>query len=301
MTRLDRVVIVLAVLGVIGSLFVHLTYDPSNGRRPLPEAPPVAEAQPATPTIVSPAPAGRVRRPLPAATPADPLITAAVEDVPPGMLTIGTSFPVGNGVWLTARHVANASCRFIFIAIDGTLTPAQIRYLHPNADLAVLQTGPMTAPPLPISTTDVSEGESGYAFGYPGGALGGAEGKLMGRSRMELQGRLGGVGPVLTWAEVRRFPDSLDSLGGISGGPMLDADGHVVGIAVATSVRRGRDHTVAPEILREVETNVPLFAAAAAEKPVGEVTTADVSLGDVATDMAKDARIAKTYCVPVKN
>jgi serine protease Do len=300
MTRLDRVVIILAVLGVIGSLFVQLSYDHSQGRRPLPEAPPVTEVPTPTPSTAPP-PAVRVRRPLPAATSTDPLVTAAVEDVPPGMMMIGTSFPVGNGIWLTARHVANSGCRLIYIVIDGTLTQAQIRYLHPQADLALLQTPPVDAPALPISATDVSEGESGYAFGYPGGELGGTEGRLMGRSRMELQGRLGGVAPVLTWAEVRRFPDSLDSLGGISGGPMLDADGNVVGIAVASSVRRGRNHTVAPEILREVETSVPLFASAAAEKPVGEVTTADVSLGDVATEMADDARIAKTYCIPVKN
>jgi hypothetical protein len=159
-------------------------------------------------------------------------------------------------------------------------------------------------PVLPLSTATPAYGETGFSFGFPSGTLGGAEGRLMGRARMQLGGRLAGTAPVLAWAEVRRFPDALESLGGMSGGPMLDEDGTVVGISVAASDRRGRIFTVAPEVIRTVAAEVPSFVAGRAsadDEPVREVGMPPVSLIDVATELSADSRIAKTYCVPARD
>jgi S1-C subfamily serine protease len=176
--------------------------------------------------------------------------------------------------------------------------PAQIRYLHPEADLALLQTQRTTAPLLPIASEDVGAGDTGYSFGFPHDSLGGFEATLLGRARMQLGGRLQGTAPVLAWAENLRFPETLEALQGISGGPMLDESGDVVGIMVAVSARRGRTFSVAPEILREVRQSFDLDTPASAVAPVKEVVTQPVSLGDAATAMLRDSRIAPTVCKP---
>jgi S1-C subfamily serine protease len=227
-----------------------------------------------------------------------PLFTVDVEGIPAGMTARGTSFPLGHGLWLTARHVVATDCAQIVLIIDGNNVFAKINYLDPNADLAVLQTAAVGAPPLPIEPADPAPDESAYAFGFPKGMLGGTEDQLMGRARMRLGGRLMGEAPVLTWTELQRYPDDLPSLSGISGGPMLDENGNVIGIIVAASVRRGRNYTVAPEILHAIQHELGLVGPQPDQTPARDVVTQPVSLDNSATAMSKNARIALTYCIP---
>jgi serine protease Do len=119
----------------------------------------------------------------------------------------------------------------------------------------------------------------------------------MGRSRMELSGEIHGTGPVLAWAEVARYPDSLPALSGMSGGPVFDTQGKIIGIMVATSVRRGRIYTVAPEILQATEQSFALSDASATAEPVSDVTTGNVSLSDTARALYKSSRMVPTYCI----
>ena len=75
---------------------------------------------------------------------------------------------------------------------------------------------------------------------------------------------------MVAWAELRRHPDGLDALGGLSGGPVLDRDGEAVGVTIATSRRRGRVFTTAPRSVREVLEQAAVAAgrsAAAAPGP----------------------------------
>ena len=62
---------------------------------------------------------------------------------------------------------------------------------------------------------------------------------------MRTTGRYRHTEPVIAWAELRRVP-LTESLGGISGGPALNANGEIVGVTVASSKRRGRVYTTAP-------------------------------------------------------
>jgi serine protease Do len=302
MRRIDKAAIIVTLLLLISAVFGQFkppSDNPDTGRRPVPETPPVAVAPspPSEAPALEPTPQ-RVRRPLPDPSPSDPTLSVTVEAIPAGKVALGTSFPVGSGLWLTARHVANGECRQVLVVVNRTAMPAQIRYLHPQADLALLQTQPVAAPILPIATADVSEGEAGYSFGFPHDALGGFSASLLGRSRMELSGRLQGTAAVLAWAEERRFPDTLDALSGISGGPMLDESGNVVGIMVAVSARRGRTFSVAPEILRDVRQAFGLSVPSTFAPSVSEVATQPVSLENAANAMRSDARIVETVCQP---
>jgi S1-C subfamily serine protease len=226
------------------------------------------------------------------------VFTVNVEGIPVGMTARGTSFPLGHGLWLTARHVVGDDCEHIVLIIDGTNVFATIKYLDSNADLAVLQTASVGVSALPIEEADPAEDESAYAFGFPKGMLGGTEDQLIGRARMKLGGRLMGTAPVLTWIEVQRYPDNLESLSGISGGPMLDDNGNVIGIMVAASVRRGRNYTVAPEILHKIEQELASEAPPSGTVPARDAVTQPVSLEHSANALSQNARIALTYCIP---
>jgi serine protease Do len=296
MTRLERAAIVFFIAIVVPQIFAHYpgSFDDGNDRRPL-ETPDTAP--PPTPDAQG-SPGDRVRRPLPQAAPEDPLITVDTEALEPGTIAFGTAFPIGGGAFLTARHVANADCQKVVLILNGKKVPAQIQYLHPYADLAVLKAPAAGGAPLPLETGGLNTSDTGYSFGYPQEKLGATEDRLMGRSRMELNGELGGVGPVLTWAETQRFPDALPVLSGMSGGPMLDENGKVVGIMVAASVRRGRVHSVAPEILQTTEQAFALDPSAASAAPAQEVEGQSVSLGDAAGALSGEGRIVKTYCLP---
>jgi len=299
MTRLQQWALGMLLLIVLPQLVGYLLpddfglppIDDGAGRRPLP-----VPKDAAPPSRSDAPPPERVRRPLPAAAPDDPLFSVETEGLQSGEVAVGTSFPVAPNSWLTARHVANGDCQRVILVVDGRKVPAQIAYLHPQADLALLKTANVSGPALALETGAVEQNEVGYTFGYPKERLGGTQDRLMGRSRMRLSGEINGTGPVLTWAEVARYPDDLPALSGMSGGPVFDAEGKIIGIMVAASVRRGRVHTVAPEILQATEQSLALTSANAA--PVGEIATQHASLSATARALHISSRIVPTYCVP---
>ena len=299
MTRLQRFAVMFLVLIVLPQVVAYLIpddfglppIDDGDGRRPLP-----APEDATPPSTGDGPPPERVRRPLPAAAPDDPLFSVETEALQPDEVALGTSFPVAPGTWLTARHVANGDCHSVVLVVNGRKVRAQIAYLHPQSDLALLKTPNVNGPALPLETGGVEQNESGYTFGFPKERLGATQDRLMGRSRMKLGGEINGTGPVLTWAEVVRYPSDLPALSGMSGGPVFDEQGKIVGIMVATSVRRGRIYTVAPEVLQAAEQSFKLTDASA--EPVSEVAADKVALSETASALYKSSRIVPTYCVP---
>lgn len=220
-----------------------------------------------------------------------------VAPIPPGMTSRGTSFPLGQGLWLTARHIVGVNCKRIILVINGMNVPAEIRFLDPDADLAVLYTPELSMPALPLETKAMTKGQEGFAFGFPHGSLGATEARLVGRTHMRLGGHISGTAPVLTWAELRRYPESHETLTGISGGPMLDKDGKVVGIIVAASYLRDKNYTVAPEILREIEDELGLLGSSKDQVAAPDVVDEPVSLENSASAMSNQGSIALTYCI----
>jgi S1-C subfamily serine protease len=291
MTIVDRLVI--ALLVAVVAMMIFGARSPEQGRRPLPPQArvtlPPERPPPATPE--------RVRRPplvAPAAT--DPLLGIDVAIVKSGTFMLGTAFPVNpHGIWLTARHVANDGCEQLAMVVGNRQMLATLAFQHPEADLAVVRTE-RGWPAVALSIEPLAIGDTGRSFGYPTGTLGATEDTLMGRARMRLGGRLSGTAATLTWAETRRFPDTLERLSGMSGGPMFDDAGRVIGIVVASSTPRGRVITVAPEVLADAQRGSGLFAPGAAEAGLGAVAGHANALPDAAAALERASRIARLYC-----
>lgn len=203
-----------------------------------------------------------------------------MQDNEPSEWSSGTAFAVEQlGVLVTAAHVTNG-CSQLAIAPEGDRREYEFAseiVQHTRADVAVVRM-PHAAPPLPLGDDALVErGATGFGFGYPSGEPSAVVGELMGRAR--------GRGehdydwwPVMVWALVAREPDSEASLGGISGGPLLDAGGRVIGVVIAAgSERRPRfvTTTIAPvlqalqgavqRIPSDPGTRAALTAAVAAE------------------------------------
>ena len=118
--------------------------------------------------------------------------------------------------------------------------------MDPDHDLALLTTGRSPNPVKLDLESPLRIGTYGYHVGYPQGRPGEVATKLMSRSKLITRGRREGAEPILAWAEIGRTRGLTGPLGGISGGPVFDANGAVRGVIVAESPRRGRIYTAAP-------------------------------------------------------
>lgn len=229
MRRIDIVVVVLLLAGIAVSTLQDFG-DP-RPRRPDPTRPSTAPE------------ANR----LPPLTQDDPVFQIQAE--PKTTDVSGSAVAISDGVWLTADHVTD-SCRSVFLAAETGYLRATEVTAHGRADVAVVQTG-RSGPALALSNRLVP-GQRGYHYGFPSGEPGEVLTTLIGRASIRVSGARNRREPAVAWAENRRHPPSLDSLGGISGGPVLDRDGAVVGITVGGSARRGTVLTAPPISLQEV-------------------------------------------------
>jgi S1-C subfamily serine protease len=205
----------------------------------------------------------------------------------------GTAFAVaGQGRWLTAAHVVEDCKKAAILLGGGHAIPADVRRF-PKGDVALLvSAGAPTA--LPIAPArSLREGQRAYATGYPQGAPGEVAVRLLGRERLRLKPWRGAPSEtVLAWAEVGRTEGLKGSLSGLSGAPMLDGQGRVVGVTIAERPRRGRIYTTAPEgVSPALKTMAP-----AQEPAIGEVITVD-NYGRVADSFRRDLRVAQVVCL----
>ena len=188
---------------------------------------------------------------LPSDSPRDELVLV---DVAPAQSGTGTAFSINSdGLWLTARHVVD-SCSRVGIRIGrGRVVPVESQIIE-NSDLAVLKSD-WTRRPLPADLESQRQvGEIGYFFGFPQGRPGEVVGSLIGRHRMKVRGRYTNDEAILAWSELGRSRNLNGSLGGLSGAPVLDKDGEIIGVVSAESPRRGRVYSVAPRYLRGIIT-----------------------------------------------
>lgn len=207
--------------------------------------------------------------------------------------SVGTAFSIGrDGVWMTARHVVDGCRQVYLITAPRRGTRVGRVWVDRRSDIAFLETRSGRAP-LPFRGEPLRANLKAYHFGFPKGRPGDVSSVLMGRRRMRVIGRYRTEEPVIAWAETRRVPESEGHLGGISGGPAVDAQGRIVGVTVAGSKRRGRVYTTAPVAMREALKRARL-SAQTASGPVMTVSNADFD--EVGRQLRRNLTVAQVYC-----
>lgn len=191
---------------------------------------------------------------LPDPSPLDEMVLVQVGEPQDG---VGTAFAVNEkGDWITARHVVEGCAKVTLEVAPGNYVPVARIAMDDGHDLALLSTGRSPFPVTLNLDTPLNIGTEGFAVGFPQGQPGELATELVGRSRLVTRGRRAGEAPILAWAEIGRTEGLNGTLGGISGGPMFDADGAVRGVVVAESPRRGRIYTTAPQSVQDFLTKL---------------------------------------------
>ena len=162
----------------------------------------------------------------------------------------GTAFAVGDGKWLTARHVIDGCDDIGLQTAPGKGVRVTNIRNHPNADVALLTTrqGPT---PFPLGN-GADTGDDGYFIGFPQGKPGAVHARKIGTTTLQERGRFNTRERADVWSEKSRIPDRFGSLGDLSGGPAFTADGRLTGVVLAEEPRRGRVLTAEPATLRSM-------------------------------------------------
>ncbi len=207
----------------------------------------------------------------------------------------GSAFSVSSqGYWLTARHVAEG-CDQAYIQ-TGTREGIRVvrTAIHPQADVALLITD--GAPEgLPVAASRMGRRES-FSVGFPKGRPGAVHGRFLGEMTMRHTGRRGSRERVYAWSIVSEVPRRFASLGGLSGGAVIDDAGRIVGIVQAESPRRGRFMTTMPETYQKMfelaGVNVPVIS-----EPASKAGISAANYGSIARELITTLRVAKVLCV----
>ena len=207
----------------------------------------------------------------------------------------GSAFSVSSeGYWLTARHVVEG-CDQAYIQ-TGTREGVRVvrAAIHPQADVALLITD--GAPEgLPVAASRMGKRES-FSVGFPKGRPGAVHGRFLGEMTVRHTGRRGYRERVYAWSIVSEIPRRFVSLGGLSGGAVIDDAGRIVGIVQAESPRRGRFMTAKPETYQELfklaRVNVPVIS-----QPASKTAISTANYGSIARELITTLRVAKVLCM----
>lgn len=288
----DWVVYAVVLVAIVGTLF-----SSGSGGRERPYAIPRPEiADPYTPDFgagdsagTRPVPLPEPGPPLPQSHPFDERVVVQVDNPEDG---IGTAFAINqSGLWLTARHVVDG-CTRVGLAVGGgrMVRVEQVRTSH-DTDLALLVTDRApTALQLGLDR-ELRVGETAFHVGFPQGESGEAVSVLEARSNLITRGRYEMEEPVLTWSERGRSEGIEGTLSGMSGGPVFDVDGSVIGVTVAESPRRGRIYSASPDSIRK-------FLDSQGEVPYGgDARPISASSYEAEADRMRDERaVVKVLC-----
>ena len=146
-----------------------------------------------------------------------------------GGVQTGTGFLYAPGRVVTNAHVVAGVDRPVLETTTGQRLPAVPVVYDPARDLAVLAVERLTGDPLPLDLAPPAQGVDAVVLGYPGG---GDLVTLPARVRSTLDARgldIYGAGEVVREVVALR----ADVRPGVSGAPVLDGDGEVVGVVFA--------------------------------------------------------------------
>ena len=238
----------------------------------------------------APRPDASILLPDGARLPRDISSSVVVEIDAKNQASVGTAFAVDQaGTYVSARHVIEG-CNSISLIRGGRAVPVQLLAKANNRDFAILQSTGIQPTPFELSLDPPRRGEDGFMMGFPQGSPADVRATVIGDTVMRSRGRYSARERVVAWVERERRPGFSGSLGGISGGPVLDAEGRIIGTVVAGAPRRGRVYTTAPRVFAEAglapQENIP--------RSDEGITTANFD--EKADSYRSSLRIAQVYC-----
>lgn len=147
-----------------------------------------------------------------------------------GGLVTGSAYPIAPGYLVTNAHVVSGTSQTqVTQDTTGSSYPADVVLFDSQRDVAVLHAPGLQAAPLAPTTAD--RGTKGAVIGYPGGGAETVEAAVIDSQRLA-QGRdiydSGTVSRQIWVIGSRVRP-------GNSGGPLIDLQGHVIGLIFAAS------------------------------------------------------------------
>jgi S1-C subfamily serine protease len=147
-----------------------------------------------------------------------------------GGIVDGSGFVVGEDLVATNAHVVAGITRQYVTDANGTHTATAI-WFDPDLDLAILRVSNLAGDPLPLSDKNVPDGTAAAVLGYPGGG-----GFVANPASVLDQFKAKGRDIYGRDATVRSIYEiAADVEPGNSGGPLVSADGTVVGVIFARS------------------------------------------------------------------
>jgi serine protease Do len=199
-----------------------------------------------------------------------------------------------DGHWLTARHVVEGCDQTYLRSGERQVIRVAHIVIHPRADVALLFTD--GAPEgVPVAASLEAIGES-FSIGFPKGAPGAVHGRFLGEMTMRHTGARRYRERVYAWSILSEIPRRFVSLGGLSGGAVIDDAGRIIGVVQSEAPRRGRIMTARPKTYRELfdlaEIDVPMVSG-----PASEVAVSSANYGAVARQLITTLRVAKVLCI----
>lgn len=221
-------------------------------------------------------------------TPYDLVLEPESETRAPGS---GTAFSVGDGVWMTARHVVNGCDGIGFIKDRKLIGMADRVVHHGTADVSLLFSE-LSAPAFPIARPDQDpeRHEEAFLIGYPQGGPRQFIAAQVEYRVIEQQGVSGAGFPIIVWAEKPQPPPGT-AYAGMSGGPAISVDGVVVGVLVGADNALGRVIANIPETLRQMMAEHGIRSDAA---PIASPLSGDIS--ETGAWLRSDGRVIEVYC-----
>jgi len=207
---------------------------------------------------------------------------------------VGTAFAVdGKGTYVTARHVVDGCKGVYFVTGPQRLEQVKSFVSARKRDFAVIKAerGPKTH--LLLTVKAPARGDNGYMMGYPQGKAADVRATVIGKTEMRSSGRYHIREPVIAWVERERKPYFGGSLGGISGGPVFNSVGHIIGTVVAGAPRRGRVYSTHPKVFDE--TGLMTASREGALPDFTEGITAD-NFDSIGRSLRSGRIIAQVYC-----
>jgi len=147
-----------------------------------------------------------------------------------GGIVDGSGFVAGDGLVVTNAHVVAGVAHPSIIDIGGK-HDAKVIAFDPELDIAILRADGLRGDPLTLQTHVASDGTPAAALGYPGG------GEFTAKPAVVLDSFQARGKDIYNQQDSTREVYSIkaDIQNGNSGGPLIDAEGSVVGVVFARS------------------------------------------------------------------